>query len=134
MGKSKTAVKKEQDAIDIFQNKIELLKEQTKPYQEYNWDSLVAISKHALKIFTKEEIACKEENVSALYSFAYYLDQNVVRPHFKIRRNKLLPLGNTFYGIFPMMYCATYHRDEIVAAQKKHKEALAAAKEKQENK
>lgn len=132
MGKSK--VKKEEGAIDTFRHKIELLKEQIKPYQEYNEDNLIAISKHVLKIFTKEEIAGKEENVSALHGFAYHLERSVIRPHFKIRWNKILPFGDTFYGIFPTVYCVTYHRDEMIAAYKERKEALEAYKKERENK
>lgn len=126
MKKSKTPRKTEETPADIFNRKTKLLKEQIKPYTEYNFDNLLAISKRVLEIFTKEEISGKEENLYKLLHFAYLLEQNVIRPHFKIRRNKTLPLVDTFSGIFPRAYCVVHHRDEWIAEQKKHKEALAA--------
>ena len=129
MKKSKTPKKIKETPADIYRRKIELLKEQIKPYTEYNFDNLIAISKHALKIFTKEEICGEEENVYELWTFAYNLEQNVVRPHFKIRRNKTLPLYDSFSGIFPKAYYIIYHKDEWIEAQKKHEEALTAYKQ-----
>ena len=114
MDKSKTP---QEDYNDIFHRKIEVLKKQIEPYKEYNWDNLMAISKHAIKLFSEEEIL---EHWSYPQSLGFYLENHVVRPHFKIRKNKMIPLINRFYSAFLTTYFAIYHRDELIAAQKKH--------------